>query len=350
MLFGYPAEANAENWFHDCLVEMLQNIHANPNQTPAWPDIIPGSFREILRARNGLRDRLINYQDAISRLNPEELVQVSQALLDQNRIAELLACQCNCLNLDQLPQTIREPLRSLSRFGFELLTPLGLRDLQYRIIYDSNQHLCPFCGCEYFDAPGAPREALDHYLADSKYPFAAANLHNLVPMGNKCNSKYKLAEDILYNEDGTRRRSYNPYNNNQGIHISLDRSDPFSGDEGVFSPSSWEIDFEPNVEEVTTWNDVFHIRDRYIRDVLDVEIKNWLWIFGAWCRSAQVRATCMTDVIDALQRYANLMEVTGIHDRAFLKAAVFRMLYFKCQQNNQRMIGILSGLVFGVSS
>ena len=29
MLFGYPIAATAENWLHECLVEMVQTIHAN---------------------------------------------------------------------------------------------------------------------------------------------------------------------------------------------------------------------------------------------------------------------------------------------------------------------------------
>ncbi|MCK7494405.1 MAG: hypothetical protein MZW92_26920 [Comamonadaceae bacterium] len=61
-----------------------------------------------------------------------------------------------------------------------LLTKIGIRDRRYQAIYKSAMyHMCPFCGCEYFDAPGAPREDLDHYLAKSRYPFAAVNLEIL---------------------------------------------------------------------------------------------------------------------------------------------------------------------------
>jgi hypothetical protein len=354
MLFGYPVEAIAENWFHECLFEILRTVHnhlANDLEPPSWPEIIPQEHREILRKRHGLRNRLETYKEIAARLDKNQLGELSKALEEQNQIERLLAGACNCSNINDLPEAIRQPVKDLFEFGFNLLSKLEIRDRQYEVIYNSSPyHICPFCGCEYFDAPRAPREALDHYLAESKYPFAAANLHNLVPMGHKCNSKYKLAEDILYKEDGTRRKAFYPYNlGDTKIRVSLDESDPFSGDRGIFSHSTWEINFEPDTEEVSTWDEVFKIRDRYVRDVLDVELNNWLWTFGAWCRSAQVRARSMHDVIDALQRYAKFMEDTGINDRAFLKAAVFRMLYSKCQQNNQRMIDILSGLVFGVA-
>lgn len=348
MLFGYPIQATEGNWLHECLVEILDNIHANPQQRPVWPTILPVPHRDQLNTRTGLRDRIFTYQEAISRLNPAELRLVSETLDDQNEIAQLLACQCNCAKLDELPQVIREPVRSLFEFSFNLLTDLGVRDRQYQIIYNATRHVCPFCGCEYFDAPGAPRQALDHYLAESKYTFAATNLENLVPMGDKCNSKYKLAQDILYEQDGiTRRKAFYPYTHT-GIRISLDRSKPFCGDLGIYSLAEWEIDFEPPSEETNTWDDVFKIRERYKRDILDQDFKSWLGDFAKWCRSAVVRANSPQDVVDALGRYAQYMESMGVNDRAFLKAAVFRMLYSECQQGNQRVVDILSALVFGV--
>ena len=215
MLFGYPLEATQENWLHETLVEILGVIHSNlqnGQNPPDWPDIIPAPYRDNLIRRRGLRDRLNSYRVAVSRLDNVGLTQVINALERQNEIRDLLAGVQNCEPLEDLPETVREPIKELFAYTFTLLSDLGIRDRHYHLIYDSTPyHICPFCGCEYFDAPGAPREALDHYLAESKYPFAGTNLCNLVPMGNKCNSKYKLAQDILYNDDGERRRSFYTY-------------------------------------------------------------------------------------------------------------------------------------------
>lgn len=348
MLFGYPVEATVENWFHECLVGMLQIIHANPHQRPSWPEIIPETYREKLRGRPGLRDRLLEYQSAVTKLPTEELEQVSNALMEQNNIADLLSGQCNCEILDELPQTIHESIKALFAFGFKLLTDLGVRDSQYRTIFASTPyHVCPFCGCEFFDAPGAPREALDHYLAESKYPFAAINLSNLVPMGNKCNSRYKLAQDILYQNDGTRRRSYYPYAKTGQIKISLERSEPFAGTSGLFPLPDWQIDFDPATEEVSTWNSVFHIEQRYKRDILDADFMSWLREFSAWCRSSNLRPLSRQDMVDALERYINYQSDMSFRDRAFLKAAVFQMLYHHYQQGNERLITLLNGVVIG---
>lgn len=351
MLFGYPVEATADNWFHECLFTTLKTVHEslqNRQAPPVWPQVIPDSYRESLKGRHGLRDRLIAYQAALASLSNDELEQVITALEEQNEIEGLLSATCNCKTINDLPQAIREALKDLFEFCFKLLTDLGVRDKQYSLIYTSTQyHVCPFCGCEFFDAPGAPREALDHYLAESKYPFAAVNLRNLVPMGNKCNSKYKLAQDILYTDDGARRKSFYPYRETN-IKLSLERSEPFEGEQGLFPLPYWRIDFEPDAEEVTTWNTVFHIQERYQRDILDREFMSWLREFSSWCKSANnMTPSSEAEVVNALERFCEHMETMGMRDRAFLKAAMFRMLLHYYQQGHQRLITLLNGVVIG---
>lgn len=349
MLFGYPVSATAENWLHECLREILYSIHTSLKAAatlPAWPEIIPAQYRKRLEKRRGLEDRLNDYKKVLEKLSTAEQNRILQALHDQNQIDLLLSCQLNCEAIGDLPEAIHEPVKKLFEFGFELLTKLEIRDKHYKVIYDAApSHTCPFCGCEYFDAPEAPREALDHYLAESKYPFAASNLRNLVPMGNKCNSRYKLAKDILLRNDGTRRKSFDPYNCT-GIRLSLENSQPFAG---TLAPTGqlprWQIEFSPNTEEVITWDEVFHIRERYERDVLNAEFISWLRYFQSWCKSAKITPSSDQELMDALNRCATHCEEMGISDRAFLKAAVFRMLHTHCQQGDQRLISLIMSIV-----
>jgi hypothetical protein len=355
MLFGYPAAAIEDNWFHDCLVEILQTIHTyyqepqnNKEPLPDWPEIIPEIHREKLSSRRGLRDRLIAYQEAIIKLSQEELAKVNDALEGQNDISALLSCNRSCDRIDNLPKTIGETAKELFTFAFKLLTDLEIRDRQYQIIYErSPYHVCPFCGCEFFDAPTGPREALDHYLAESKYPFAAANLHNLVPMGHKCNSKYKLAQDILYDDEGQRRKSHFPYDYESTVQIKLENSVPFAVQRNLYPFPQWEIEFAPDDEEVITWDTVFHIKERFRRDVLDAEFNNWLREFSSWCKSANHRPNSREELNQIVDTYIVHLEDLGMNDKAFLKAAVFRMLLHHCQQGNSRLIEFMGALIVG---
>jgi hypothetical protein len=351
MFFGYPVAATADNWFHECMVEILIAINSKKQVgqvVPEWPEIIPEEYKARLITRTGLRDRLIIYRESLEGLSNAELDSVSDALNMQNEISRLLSGECNCETIDELPVSVRRPIIDLFKFGFELLTDLGIRDSQYQVIYERTpSHVCPFCGCELFDAPGAPREALDHYLVESKYPFAAANLKNLIPMGNKCNSRYKLAQDILYDNEGRRRHSSYPYNIVDGVQISLLRSEPFAGTDSLFPLPNWQVDFEPASEEVSTWDTVFQIEERLKRDVLDADFMSWLGEFSVWCRDSVIRPISQEKIADALLRYSDSMRENGIKDRAFLKAAVFQMLHHYYQQGNQRLIDLVNGVVVG---
>jgi len=362
MLFGYPIAATAENWLHECLGQILQAIHSNlasGNISTGWSEVISEPYRSRLHRRLkvseklnpqklSLGDKLSNYQTSLKSLPTSERDRVLKAFSEQNNIALLLSGNCKCDAITDLPENIHKPVKALFEAAFTLLTDLEIRDQHYKLIYDASVcHTCPFCGCEYFDAPGAPREALDHYLPEHKYPFAAANLRNLVPMGNKCNSRYKLAQDILRKDDGTRRKSFDPYNHGT-VTISLDKSQPFAGAIGRTGEPlpKWEIDFSSNTEEVSTWDDVFHIRERYERDVLNEAFNNWLNGFRSWCRDPRKNIpNSDQEWVDEIESYALYHDSLGFEDRAFLKAAVFRMLHRHCQSGNQRLINFIRDVV-----
>jgi hypothetical protein len=348
MLFQYPISATSNNWLHDCLIQILQSIHTSiqAGETPdEWPNLIPNKHRKILKSRTGLKSKLEAYKDKFGALDPESRVQVTQALTAQNQIAELLSCQCNCEPIEDLPDSIQEEIKELFSFSFKLLTDLGIRDIQYKHIYDQiADHVCPFCGFEYFDAPGAPREDLDHYLAKKIYPFSGANLRNLVPMGVKCNQKHKLTQDILKKDDGSRRRSFYPYNHDS-VTLSLENSQPFEGKDGEIP--EWKIDFSPDIDEVKTWDNVFHIRERYKRDVLDDSFKSWLMHCYHWCKHTMPPLSSKKQILNAIDKYSCYMEDMGLSDRAFLKAAVFRMLHQHCQNGDDRLLELLSGVMTG---
>lgn len=338
MLFGYPIAATQNNWLHDCMVETVKNVHTAVDAAkrhPAWPRVVPTAYQAILKPRHGLRDRLKAYDGAIRRLTKADRDLVLAALADQNRIADLLTGGWNCTPVDGLHQSVHEPVKSLFGFAFDLLTEFEVRDQLYEAIYAAAvEHMCPFCGTEYFDAPGPRREDLDHYLAKSRYPFAAANLRNLVPMGHRCNSSYKLASDLLHGANGARRVAFDPYNHTS-VSVVLDDSDPFGGTT-EYTPD-WAINFAPSCPEVETWDDVFSIRERYRRSNLDRDYERWLVDFQTYVRSASLPADTDDERVDALRRYEEYLAGCGIKDRAFLKAAVFRMLRHHCDQGHQRL-------------
>jgi hypothetical protein len=347
VLFGYPVEVTAENWLHESVVAAVKRIHElveNGTQIPQWPTIIPEVYREKLKSRQGLKDRLSAYATAIGKLTVAERQLVHGALVAQNRIPELLNGQCDCDEVSQLPKNVREPTLSLFTFAFDLLTAYDVRQRQYAALCDSiPTRVCPFCGCESLDAPGAPQEDFDHYIPRSKYPFAAANLRNLAPMGGRCNTAYKLAQDPLRQANGMRRRACDPYSTD-GVKVSLTNS---VVDEDTPGPivAGWVVEFLPTDESVETWEEVFHIRERWRRDVLDESTFNqWLGDFGSYCRTARLQFSDDADVVAAVRQFEEHVSSFGFRDRAFLKAAVLRFLVHRCDLGCQRLLPIVRDL------
>ena len=346
MLFGYPIAATLNNWLHDCLCETVRNVHVAADarkRYPGWPQILPTAHQVTLQPRHGLRDRFRAYDRAIRKLDKVDRDLVLEALEATNRISDLLGGVTDCDTLESLPEVVRDPIDSLFSFAFALLTDFDVRDQHYSVIYaTAPEHMCPFCGTEYFDAPGATREALDHYLTKSRYPFAAANLRNLVPMGHKCNSNYKHAIDIIRRADGSRRVAFDPYNHVK-IDVLLDDSDPFDG--ATEHTPKWVIRFDPETDAVPTWDEVFSVRERYCRDHLDPSFSSWLGLFGSWVRRSGLQVDTDEKLVMTLKQYEEFWSESGIQDRAFLKAAVFRMLRRHCELGHQRLISQLRSLV-----
>lgn len=347
MLYNYPPEATTGNWLHWCLALILMRIHRDLElgQTPTtWPQIVPDEYREQLKQKRGLRDRLKTYTDALQTLPDAEQENVLETLVRQNQLRRLFDGRRTCHRIDGLPEAIRDPAKKLFEFAFGLLSDLKIRDTHYQSIYDScDEKLCPFCGLEYFDAPGAPREDDDHYLPKSHYPYAAANLWNLVPMGHKCNSRYKKTIDPIMNEGGVRRRALNPYGG-QCFSISFD------GTVMTQAPAeldfTWNIEFVPAMEEAETWNAIFDLRTRYERDVLKCHWEKWLDQFSHFAEAKNVSDDA--SLREALEKYCRIQRKSGLDDRAFLKAAFYELVLEEWDNGNKAIRRILQTITYNV--
>jgi len=128
----------------------------------------------------------------------------------------------------------------------------------------NNKGKCPYCGISDIDGEYVhTREAYDHFIPKSKYPFSTMNFKNLAPMCHKCNSDNKLRKDPLHDGNCNRRKAFYSYNSKTykvDIKISLT-----SNDIEHLSPDDITITFGPPdlSEELNTWNDLFEIEERY---------------------------------------------------------------------------------------
>ena len=136
--------------------------------------------------------------------------------------------------------------------------------------------------------------------------------------------------------------AFDPYNHTQ-VRVSLDDSDPFDG--VTEHTPKWVIGFDPETPAVPTWDEVFSVRERYRRDHLDPSFRSWLDLFAKVARREGVRADSDEGLIAALRWIEELFGEGGLQDRAFLKAAFFRMLRRHGEAGHRRLLDQLGNLV-----
>ena len=162
-------------------------------------------------------------------------------------------------------------------------------------------------------------------------------------MGMKCNERYKMADDILRDAGGNRRRSFDPYGNRQ-IQISLNDSIPFGQADG--QTPDWQIAFVPDSVECATWDSVLLVRERISRDVLNPSYRRWLGEFAAWfVRRKGVGDLDDVTLMDSVREYAEDAALTGFTAREFLRAPLFQMLEEHCRNGNDRLLDLIRALV-----
>lgn len=331
MLSCLPVASMDHNWIHTVIYdELLTSITAIQTGAPIadWPGWLPAAHRLMLQSRTGLRDKVQDLRIALAALQPQELSVCRAVLVAQNDFPNVLRSGLVCVKLDALPESVKVPVAALFEYAFGLLTDLETRDRHYDVVYAAlHRGVCPFCGLGTLDAPGAPREDLDHYLQISRYPFCGANLRNLSPMCGRCNKSYKRNLDVIWDDaNGLPTKACDPY---EGpiVSVSLMQSVPFEGETqgGIVLPR-WVLEIGGPADEARTWNRVFRISERYPRDVLNPEFRFWIDSFGRWCANKLGHMPTNAELLLELDRYIEASECEGLSERAFLKVAVFKML------------------------
>jgi hypothetical protein len=340
LLFAFPMFQEDNNWLNATLVDVLragmQKID-DGEEPEIWPKCLPNDLRPILASRSGVRDRLAVFWPAYEALDADQKARLHQALDDQTNLPGIFGAACHCETIIGLPDPVVEAAGRLFEFAFEQLKTLKLdgkciRDIQYKAIYDQLQEkICPFCGLTHFRAPGAPRHALDHYLPASRYTFVGSDFRNLVPCCHECNSDFKGVKDVLFSEDGTRRQCCDPYTG-PVYRVSLQGSRLFEGEvvDGHRVPL-WVIDLVGGpAAHAQTWDEVYRIRERYGRDILNVSFIPWVDDFARYYVQHFGKTEQVDKVYQSLPDYIAGLGLDNLRERAFLKTEALLLIHNTC--------------------
>lgn len=182
-------------------------------------------------------------------------------------------------NLSAALKAFFEKLYSHDFLALKVLSDkIGFINEHYKdFVIANSKGKCPFCGVYPIDGEYVhTREAYDHYLPKSKYPFSSINFKNLAPICNKCNSGNKGSKDPIHDADGNRRKAFYSYNAvpyTIEINLIID-----SFDMAKLTPQDITITFGPASleEELQTWNELFGIEERYKDMCCSADAKYWI--------------------------------------------------------------------------
>lgn len=341
MLFTFPQEALNCNWVNQTAVDTLiagMDAIDDENAPLDWPDCLPQDRRNVLQRRTGLRPKLTVFWDEYAKLGSFEKRCLRDAVAEQINLPNVysdVSLPCACL--DDIPVAMQDSVKSLAEYLFSQLGGIKeggkvLRDIQFETCQNHGIRICPFCGLEHFQPEGTKRNALDHLMPISKYPFVSADFKNLIPTCHTCNSLYKLDQDILFNDAGVRRPCSDPYDG-PIYQIKLDESVFDEGNEvRGFTLPKWEISISGlPAEQSVTWDDVYQVKSRFA-SVLDADFLSWVKSFALWFVSEFGRGKSPDEISVELPRYTDNVIQSGYSEvRVFLKAEVFRFLERSCR-------------------
>lgn len=134
----------------------------------------------------------------------------------------------------------------------------------------ANRNICCFCGTSELaqvragvDINDQWRAANDHLLSKKDYPLFVVHPDNLVPLCETCNSKAKLAIDLLNikqkDHPDERRLSFYPFieNCNEYVGVKVDEDEMRLTVKLLMNAPTPEIE-----EKLSTWNSVYSIQGR----------------------------------------------------------------------------------------
>lgn len=129
-----------------------------------------------------------------------------------------------------------------------------------------NKNVCCACGTEILAQYRADvveaeqwRGPFDHILSREGYPGFAIHPDNLLPICCTCNSKAKLAKDVLHDSKGARRRSFNPYTESAHDMVGVKLVQTSTS---LTARSFFQAPDSVSDEKLKTWDEVYCIRKR----------------------------------------------------------------------------------------
>ena len=242
----------------------------------ADPNVLPVGLHAAVDGTQATRDAVTRLWAALVGLDQGRRTALRDELLLNREPCDFLTDRA--LPVPTIPDVVFSHLKTLSVHLYERTAKLvGVEVACGECIDDhcarfraaaepGNGNVCCVCGTDYLaqiragvDDNEQWRGPYDHLLAKDEYPLFGVHPGNLLPICHTCNSKAKLAKDLL-RKNGLRRLSFSPWTESAlptEIQVTIDDTDVFPRVVVELQGSTAD-----RQEKLDTWNEVYKIKER----------------------------------------------------------------------------------------
>ncbi|NRF40219.1 hypothetical protein [Pedobacter foliorum] len=261
-------------------------------------------------------------------LTAQDITAFKNAFENNNQIEKLCDGTLKPIYIKTLHSKLRKPLTDFfselyTKFlGWALIynTYKKKKDYYDELISKNNFIECPCCGfgdikTEYSDG----HSPFDHYLPQKYYPLSTINFDNLVPMCHICNSDNKGEKDIIKNG----QKVFYPFATTHpiiNVVIDFDTSKlPLlikKSSIDTLPKGYFKISFNMSTDEISAWDKIFKIRNRYSAKVADNRV-SWFNDVRQIFRDTDIHTPTSLNAIDKVIQYDSKKHL-GIIKTAYL--------------------------------
>lgn len=228
MLFPVRAGLTPSAVFHGLHVLMREVLLASCSGRAVDQSTFPVGLWDAVQSNEPTRTRLQALRDAIQAADVEIRYELYLAFYETASARQLFSDLTPAIPAP--PEAVTAELKKLATHLFESTSKLvditsacgeTVKDHYNRYSADpapGNGNVCGMCATELLaqrrsevSANEQWRAPYDHILPKDKYPQFGVDPDNLLPICNTCNSKAKLAKDLLHDPEGLRRVCFDPW-------------------------------------------------------------------------------------------------------------------------------------------
>lgn len=318
---------------HELFSHVVKEVWCKACEGESCEDKLQEEFKKIynyayINKKHKLKQEVEEIYELFKDLSEQEKQLISQAFDSTNQIEELCEGRITPIYLDALPEVVKKRIKPLMKWCYEKLLEKGKvakgKLAYYKALRKNNKDLktCPCCGLIDLESSNSDkREAFDHYLPKTLYPFASINFLNLIPICHKCNSDRKTTKDPIKNG----KIAFYPFSvATHNIEIEIETRLEVSNEDKDFDLSDLQVKLIGDEKKVETWDWLFDIKERYIGTCKD-NSRDWFRQLINRYKKNKKRGTgpSLTDIIEAqIAEYEDNL----YSDKKFLKIAFLNVL------------------------